>query len=76
MAPPVTLGENQQTMLQQGDTQQQPLKVSHREEDSMNKEPSMSGQQIVGLIIPPPDIRSMISVNLSKSDFIHALIEI
>jgi len=37
---------------------QQPIKVSGREEDSMNKEPSMSGQQIVGLIIPPPDIRS------------------
>jgi hypothetical protein len=39
-------------------TNQQPIKVSGREDDSMNKEPSMSGQQIVGLIIPPPDIRS------------------
>lgn len=39
---------------------QQPIKVSGREEDSMNKEPSMSGQTIVGLIIPPPDIRTIV----------------
>ena len=50
------LGENQTVPAEP--EMQQPLKVSNREEDSMNKEPSMSGQQIVGLIIPPPDIRS------------------
>lgn len=44
-------------------TPQEPLKVSGREEDSMNKEPSMSGQQIVGLIIPPPDIRSLLNIS-------------
>jgi hypothetical protein len=71
MAPPVILGDNQQAMLQPGDAQ--PLKVSHREEDSMNKEPSMSGQQIVGLIIPPPDIRSKISVNPSRAEIVNVL---
>lgn len=59
MAPPVTLGENPPASAIMAE--QQPLKVSHREEDSMNIEPSMSGQQIVGLIIPPPDIRSKLS---------------
>ncbi|EPB67205.1 surp module [Ancylostoma ceylanicum] len=34
--------------------------VSHREEDSMNNEPSLSGRTIIGLIYPPPDIRSML----------------
>ena len=65
MAPPVILGENQPASAVIME-QQQPLKVSHREEDSMNQEPSMSGQQIVGLIIPPPDIRSMIKFFKSK----------
>lgn len=32
--------------------------VSNREEDSMNNEPSLSGRAIIGLIYPPPDIRS------------------
>lgn len=32
--------------------------VSNREEDSMNKEPSLSGKQIIGIIYPPPEIRS------------------
>lgn len=35
------------------------IRVSNREEDSMNNEPSLSGKLIVGLIIPPPDIRSL-----------------
>jgi hypothetical protein len=35
----------------------EPQRVSYREEDSMNVEHSMSGKKIVGLIIPPPDIR-------------------
>jgi hypothetical protein len=35
------------------------LRVSNREEDVMNTEQSMSGRQIVGLIIPPPDIRGL-----------------
>jgi hypothetical protein len=64
MAPPVPviLGENQVSPVVPAPEvqQQQVLMVSNREEDSMNKEPSMSGQQIVGLIIPPPDIRSKI----------------
>ena len=47
---------------------QQPIQVSGREEDSMNKEPSMSGQQIVGLIIPPPDIRSLLKYRSFKTD--------
>lgn len=32
--------------------------VSNREEDSVNTEPSMSGRQVIGIIYPPPDIRS------------------
>ncbi|KAL3074359.1 hypothetical protein niasHS_015189 [Heterodera schachtii] len=36
------------------------LRVSNREEDAQNIEPSMSGKQIVGLIIPPPDIRTIV----------------
>lgn len=32
--------------------------VSNREEDSMNTEPSLSGRQVIGIIYPPPDIRS------------------
>lgn len=35
--------------------------VSNREEDSMNTELSMSGKAIIGLIYPPPDIRSEFS---------------
>lgn len=35
------------------------IRTSYREEDSMNNEPSLSGKQIVGLIVPPPDIRSI-----------------
>jgi hypothetical protein len=35
-----------------------PPVVSTREEDSMNTEPSLSGKAIIGLIYPPPDIRS------------------
>jgi hypothetical protein len=31
--------------------------VSNREEDRLNNEPTMSSKSIVGLIIPPPDIR-------------------
>ncbi|KAL6735693.1 hypothetical protein Aduo_006109 [Ancylostoma duodenale] len=34
--------------------------VSHREEDSMNNEPSLSGRTIIGLIYPPPDIRTIV----------------
>ncbi|XGW11161.1 hypothetical protein V3C99_012566 [Haemonchus contortus] len=34
--------------------------VSHREEDSMNNEPSLSGRAIIGLIYPPPDIRTIV----------------
>ncbi len=34
------------------------LRGSNREEDSMNLEPSQSGKQIVGIIYPPPEIRS------------------
>uniref|UniRef100_A0A0K0DB32 Splicing factor 3A subunit 1 n=1 Tax=Angiostrongylus cantonensis TaxID=6313 RepID=A0A0K0DB32_ANGCA len=34
--------------------------VSHREEDSMNTEPSLSGRTIIGLIYPPPDIRTIV----------------
>ena len=33
-------------------------RVSNREEDSMNLEPSLSGKEIIGIIYPPPDIRS------------------
>jgi len=36
------------------------LRVSHREEDSMNLEPSLSGKDIVGIIFPPPDIRTIV----------------
>lgn len=70
MVPPVSFKENNKA--QNGLTTEnnkiaeletEPLKVSNREEDSMNKEPSMSGQQIVGLIIPPPDIRSENFIN-------------
>lgn len=39
-------------------TQVAQLRVSNREEDALNNEPSMSGKQIIGIIIPPPDIRS------------------
>ncbi|EGT52787.1 CBN-PRP-21 protein [Caenorhabditis brenneri] len=35
-------------------------KVSNREEDSMNNEPSLSGKAIIGLIYPPPDIRTIV----------------
>ncbi|CAD5209314.1 unnamed protein product [Bursaphelenchus okinawaensis] len=35
-------------------------RVSNREEDLMNNEPSMSGRSVVGLIIPPPDIRAIV----------------
>uniref|UniRef100_A0A183BQL0 SURP motif domain-containing protein n=1 Tax=Globodera pallida TaxID=36090 RepID=A0A183BQL0_GLOPA len=35
-------------------------RVSNRDEDAQNTEPSMSGKQIVGLIIPPPDIRTIV----------------
>lgn len=35
------------------------LKVSNREEDQMNNEPSMSGTTKVGVIIPPPDIKGL-----------------
>lgn len=41
-------------------SQHNEIRVSHREEDSMNNEPSLSGKTIVGLIIPPPDIRSLL----------------
>ncbi|VDK69291.1 unnamed protein product [Anisakis simplex] len=34
--------------------------VSTREEDSMNNEPSLSGRQIIGIIYPPPDIRTIV----------------
>ncbi|WKX97788.1 hypothetical protein Q1695_013455 [Nippostrongylus brasiliensis] len=34
--------------------------VSNREEDSMNNEPSLSGRTIIGLIYPPPDIRTIV----------------
>ncbi|PAV59164.1 hypothetical protein WR25_24592 [Diploscapter pachys] len=34
--------------------------VSSREEDSMNTEASMSGKTIIGLIYPPPDIRTIV----------------
>lgn len=34
--------------------------VSNREEDSMNTELSMSGKAIIGLIYPPPDIRTIV----------------
>uniref|UniRef100_A0A7E4ZVE5 Splicing factor 3A subunit 1 n=1 Tax=Panagrellus redivivus TaxID=6233 RepID=A0A7E4ZVE5_PANRE len=37
-----------------------PIRVSNREEDSMNLEPSLSGKDIVGIIYPPPDIRSIV----------------
>ncbi|KAI6207098.1 Splicing factor 3A subunit 1 [Aphelenchoides besseyi] len=36
------------------------LRVSNREEDMMNNEPSLSGKSIVGLIIPPPDVRAIV----------------
>lgn len=39
-------------------TNMPPIVVSNREEDSMNNEASMSGKQIIGIIYPPPDIRS------------------
>ncbi|VDN55427.1 unnamed protein product [Dracunculus medinensis] len=34
--------------------------VSNREEDSMNTEPSLSGRQVIGIIYPPPDIRTIV----------------
>ena len=34
-------------------------RVSNREEDALNNEPTMSGKSRVGLIIPPPDIRGL-----------------
>ncbi|VDN01355.1 unnamed protein product [Thelazia callipaeda] len=34
--------------------------VSNREEDAVNTEPSMSGRQIIGIIYPPPDIRTIV----------------
>uniref|UniRef100_A0A8R1ENC5 SURP motif domain-containing protein n=1 Tax=Caenorhabditis japonica TaxID=281687 RepID=A0A8R1ENC5_CAEJA len=34
--------------------------VSNREEDSMNNEPSLSGKTIIGLIYPPPEIRTIV----------------
>ncbi|CAJ0577979.1 unnamed protein product, partial [Mesorhabditis spiculigera] len=37
-----------------------PPVVSRREEDSMNNEQSMSGKAIIGLIFPPPDIRTIV----------------
>ncbi|VDD86135.1 unnamed protein product [Enterobius vermicularis] len=37
-----------------------PIVVSNREEDSMNNEASMSGKQIIGIIYPPPDIRTIV----------------
>ncbi|CAB3405567.1 unnamed protein product [Caenorhabditis bovis] len=37
-----------------------PTVVSNREEDSMNNEPSLSGKTIIGLIYPPPDIRTIV----------------
>ncbi|CAJ0919650.1 unnamed protein product, partial [Mesorhabditis belari] len=37
-----------------------PPVVSRREEDSMNTEASMSGKAIIGLIYPPPDIRTIV----------------
>ncbi|CAI5442442.1 unnamed protein product [Caenorhabditis angaria] len=37
-----------------------PAVVSNREEDSMNNEPSLSGKTIIGLIYPPPDIRTIV----------------
>ncbi|KAI6226361.1 hypothetical protein M3Y99_00537200 [Aphelenchoides fujianensis] len=36
------------------------MRVSNREEDRMNNEASMSGRTIVGVIIPPPDIRAIV----------------
>lgn len=44
--------------------------VSNREEDSVNTEPSMSGRQLIGIIYPPPDIRSLFTfcVHLSKCE--------
>jgi splicing factor 3A subunit 1 len=35
-------------------------RVSNREEDSMNLEPSLSGKEIIGIIYPPPDIRTIV----------------
>ncbi|EFO84458.1 CRE-PRP-21 protein [Caenorhabditis remanei] len=35
-------------------------RVSNREEDSMNNEPTLSGKTIIGLINPPPDIRTIV----------------
>lgn len=43
-----------------------PLVVSNREEDSMNNEPSMSSRNVVGLIIPPPEIRSLFFLKFLK----------
>ncbi|CAI2347311.1 unnamed protein product [Caenorhabditis sp. 36 PRJEB53466] len=34
--------------------------VSNREEDSMTNEPSLSGRNIIGLIYPPPEIRTIV----------------
>ncbi|KAI1701779.1 pre-mRNA splicing factor PRP21 like protein domain-containing protein [Ditylenchus destructor] len=48
MAPPISTDQNGA------------LRVSNREEDSLNTEPSMSGKNIVGMIIPPPDIRTIV----------------
>ncbi|CAD6190228.1 unnamed protein product [Caenorhabditis auriculariae] len=39
--------------------------VSNREEDSMNNEPSLSGKTIIGLIYPPPDIRTIVDKTAS-----------
>lgn len=35
------------------------IQVSNRDEEPVNNEPSLSGKLVVGLIIPPPDIRSL-----------------
>lgn len=54
--------------------------VSHREEDSMNNEPSLSGRTIIGLIYPPPDIRSMLlflfSLNMEVTEVAETPIHI
>lgn len=36
------------------------LGVSNREEDSMNQEPSLNMRSVVGMIIPPPEIRAIV----------------
>ncbi|KAH7699804.1 splicing factor 3a, partial [Aphelenchoides avenae] len=58
MPPTVTSDPNIATQVAQ-------LRVSNREEDALNNEPSMSGKQIIGIIIPPPDIRTIVDKTAS-----------